>query len=136
VPHTLPSSSMDCDSYTLATDRFGNNQDSHPLQGLKNIWNQAVILKTTRGPPQIVSTVAPLAVNQFETPEFNHGGREEFKGLRGFLKRSVKDLTKSMSVSQLCHKVIISGHAVPDAVVMNLEDLGGPIHAGSYWYDM
>jgi hypothetical protein len=35
VPHTLPSSSMDHDSYTLATDRFGNNQDSHPLQSLK-----------------------------------------------------------------------------------------------------
>jgi hypothetical protein len=32
--------------------------------------------------------------------------------------------------------VIINGHAVPDAVVMKLEDLGGPIHAGSYWYDM
>jgi hypothetical protein len=64
-----------------------------------------------------VPTAAPLAVNQFETPEFNHGGREEFKSLRGFLKRSVKDLTKSMSISQLHHNVIINGHAVPDAVV-------------------
>lgn len=95
-----------------------------------------MILKATRGPPQIVSTVAPLAVNQFETPEFNHGGQEEFKGLRGFLKRSMKDLTKSMSVSQLHHIVIINGHAVPDAVVMKLEDLAGPIHASPYWYEL
>lgn len=95
-----------------------------------------MILKATRVPPQIVSTVASQAVNKFKTPEFNYGGREEFKGLRGFLKRSVKDLTKSMSVSQLRHKVIINGHAVPDAVVMKLEDLAGPIHAGSYWYEL
>ncbi|CAK9219810.1 unnamed protein product [Sphagnum troendelagicum] len=103
--------------------------------GLSGSWRNPVILKAMRVPPQIVSTVASQAVNEFKTPEFNHGGREEFKGLREFLKRTVKDLTKSMSVSQLRHKVIINGHAVPDAVVMKLQDLAGPIHAGSYWYE-
>jgi hypothetical protein len=63
-----------------------------------------------------VSTAAPLAVNQFETPEFNHGGREEFKEL-GISEKKCEGSNKINGISQLCHKVIINGHAVPDAVV-------------------
>jgi hypothetical protein len=47
----------------------------------------------------------------------------------------MKELTKAKDVNQFRRKVIVNGHAVPDAIVEKAEDLAGPIHPGSYWYD-
>ncbi|KAG0582895.1 hypothetical protein KC19_3G094000 [Ceratodon purpureus] len=68
-----------------------------------------------------------------ETPEFDDG--HEFKGLKGFLKKSVKELTKGKKSTQYRRKVVVNGHAVPDDVVKRAEEFAGAIHPGTYWYD-
>lgn len=76
-------------------------------------------------PTRMASWSAP------ETPEFDDG--HEFKGLKGFLKKSVKELTKGKKSTQYRRKVVVNGHAVPDDVVRRAEDYAGGIHPGSYW---
>lgn len=66
-----------------------------------------------------------------ETPEFDDG--HEFKGLKGFLKKSVKEFTKGKKSTQYRRKVVVNGHAVPDDVVRRAEEYAGGIHPGSYW---
>lgn len=66
-----------------------------------------------------------------ETPEFDDG--HEFKGLKGFLKKSVKELTKGKKSTQYRRKVVVNGHAVPDDVVKRAEEFAGAIHPGTYW---
>jgi hypothetical protein len=134
VSYAPASSSVDHDSYIAAADRLGKNQDGHPPQVLKYLESSSDSEDDGRA-SSLMLTVDPLAVEQFETPEFNHEEHEEFKGFRGFLKKSVKELRKGKSVSQFRRKVIINSHAVPDIVVKKAEDLAGPIHPGSYWYD-
>jgi len=135
VSHAPASSSVDHDSYIAAADRLGKKQDGHPPQGLKYLESSSDSEDDGRA-SSLMLTVDPPAVEQFETPEFNHEEHEDFKGFRGFLKKSVKELRKGKSVSQFRRKVIINSHAVPDMVVKKAEDLAGPIHPGSYWYDV
>ena len=75
--------------------------------------------------PRITSWSAP------ETPEFDDG--HEFKGLKGFLKKSVKELTKGKKSTQYRRKVVVNGVPVPDDVVKRAEEHAGAIHPGNYW---
>jgi hypothetical protein len=76
-------------------------------------------------PPRMAGWSAP------ETPEFDDG--HEFKGLKGFLKKSVKELTKGKKSTQYRRKVVVNGHAVPDDVVKRADEFAGAIHPGTYW---
>lgn len=69
-----------------------------------------------------------------DPPEFDDS--QEFRGLRGFFKKSVQEFTKGKKSNQYRRKVIVNNHAVPDDVVRRAEEYSGPIHPGSYWYVM
>jgi hypothetical protein len=69
-----------------------------------------------------------------DPPEFDDS--QEFRGLRGFFKKSVQEFTKGKKSNQYRRKVIVNNHAVPDDVVKRAEEYAGPIHPGSYWYVM
>lgn len=86
---------------------------------------QLKIRTSAFNPTRMTSWSAP------ETPEFDDG--HEFKGLKGFLKKSVKELTKGKKSTQYRRKVVVNGHAVPDDVVRRAEEYAGGIHPGSYW---
>lgn len=66
-----------------------------------------------------------------DTPEFDDG--HEFKGLKGFFKKSVKELTKGKKSTQYRRKVVVNGHALPDDIVKRAEEHAGVIHPGTYW---
>jgi len=117
-------STVDHDLDIAATDGLGSNQDRQQLQDLKYLGSTSDSEDDERASIPM-SMAAPRAVDL-----------PEVKGLRGFLKRSMKELTKAKDVSQFRRKVIVNGHAVPDAIVEKAEDLAGPIHPGSYWYDV
>jgi hypothetical protein len=83
--------------------------------------------------PSAVNPVRMTTWSAPETPDFDDG--HEFKGLKGFLKKSVKEFTKGKKSTQYRRKVVVNGHPVPDDVVRRAEEYAGGIHPGSYWYD-
>ncbi|KAJ7250556.1 hypothetical protein O6H91_Y421400 [Diphasiastrum complanatum] len=65
-------------------------------------------------------------------------GRGLTKSLKGLLKRSTKTKTRRHHEHQggFSREVYINDELIPDSYVKEAEHLAGPIHSGSYWYDI
>jgi hypothetical protein len=129
---TLSSTSQDVSSKDHKRKTTAS-PDRKLLQSSSDSEEEKNTVQLKLGPSSLSNPTRTIAWANPTTPEFDDG--HEFKGLKGFLKKSVKELTKGKKSTQYRRKVVVNGQPVPDDVVRRAEDYAGGIHPGSYWYD-